>query len=137
MERLHNLESLVQELRVQLEQAKLATNSAAEGSSGAANVPASVGTLEHQSSKLVLHISSTNGRYVRLSIWFVYITAWCVQRANFHCRLMTSGRRLVAFYQENPIHSRPEATANVPASVGTLEHQSSKLVLHISSTNGR
>jgi hypothetical protein len=80
MERLHNLESLVQELRVQLEQAKLATNSAAEGSSGVgspensahdrqSNVSSiSTANVQNKFGRMVLQ-GSNRSRYVSSGFW--------------------------------------------------------------------
>ncbi|KAJ5972310.1 uncharacterized protein N7479_002228 [Penicillium vulpinum] len=80
MERLHNLESLVQELRIQLEQAKPAANSGAEGSSGVGSPessahdrqsnPSSNGTanLQKKFGRLVLQ-DSNRTRYVSTGFW--------------------------------------------------------------------
>ncbi|CAG8896487.1 unnamed protein product [Penicillium egyptiacum] len=80
MERLHNLESLVQELRNQLEQAKSAANSAAEGSCGVGSPessahdrpsnPSSISTANVQSKfgRLVLQ-DSNRSRYVSSGFW--------------------------------------------------------------------
>lgn len=80
MERLHNLESLVQELRIQLEQAKSVVNSAAEGSSGVGSPegsahdrqsnPSSINTTNVQTKfgRLVLQ-DSNRSRYVSSGFW--------------------------------------------------------------------
>ncbi|KGO78399.1 Transcription factor, fungi [Penicillium italicum] len=80
MERLHNLESLVQELRIQLEQAKSVVNSAAEGSSGVGSPegsahdrqsnPSSVSTanVQNKFGRLVLQ-DSNRSRYVSSGFW--------------------------------------------------------------------
>ncbi|KGO60117.1 Transcription factor, fungi [Penicillium expansum] len=80
MERLHNLESLVQELRIQLEQAKSVVNSAAEGSSGVGSPegsahdrqsnPSSINTANVQTKfgRLVLQ-DSNRSRYVSSGFW--------------------------------------------------------------------
>ncbi|KAJ5962040.1 hypothetical protein N7501_006981 [Penicillium viridicatum] len=78
MERLHNLESLVQALRVQLEQAKSAANSA-EGSSGVGSPessaldrqsnPSSITTnVQNKFGRLVLQ-DSNRSRYVSSGFW--------------------------------------------------------------------
>lgn len=76
MERLHNLESLVQGLRVQLEQAKSAANSA-EGSSGVGSPendrqsnPSSINTtnVQNKFGRLVLQ-DSNRSRYVSSGFW--------------------------------------------------------------------
>ncbi|KAJ9482739.1 hypothetical protein VN97_g10679 [Penicillium thymicola] len=79
MERLHNLESLVQGLRVQLEQAKSAANSAG-GSSGVGSPessahgrqsnPSSINTthVQNKFGRLVLH-DSNRSRYVSSGFW--------------------------------------------------------------------
>ncbi|KAJ5783320.1 transcriptional regulator family: Fungal Specific TF [Penicillium psychrosexuale] len=79
MEKLHNLESLVQELRIQLEQAKSAANSA-EGSSGVgspessahdrqSNPPSiSTASVQNKFGRLVLR-DSDRSRYVSSGFW--------------------------------------------------------------------
>ncbi|KAI3221532.1 transcriptional regulator family: Fungal Specific TF [Penicillium roqueforti] len=79
MEKLHNLESLVQELRIQLEQAKSAANSA-EGSSGVGSPessahdqqsnPSSINTasVQNKFGRLVLR-DSNRSRYVSSGFW--------------------------------------------------------------------
>ncbi|KAJ5823202.1 Transcription factor [Penicillium robsamsonii] len=80
MEKLHNLEGLVQELRMQLQQAKSVANSAAEGSSGVGSPessahdrqsnPSSISTtnLQNKFGRLVLQDSSRS-RYVSSGFW--------------------------------------------------------------------
>ncbi|KAJ5375029.1 Transcription factor [Penicillium concentricum] len=80
MEKLHNLEGLVQELRLQLEQAKSVANSAAEGSSGVGSPessahdrqsnPSSISTanLQNKFGRLVLQ-DSNRSRYVSSGFW--------------------------------------------------------------------
>ncbi|CAG8311630.1 unnamed protein product [Penicillium nalgiovense] len=80
MERLQNLESLVQELRAQLEQAKTTANSAAEGSFGVGSPessahdrqsnPSCISTADVQSrfGRLVLQ-DSNRSRYVSSGFW--------------------------------------------------------------------
>lgn len=76
MERLHNLERLVQELRIQLEQAKSTANSAAGGSSGVGSPddrqlnPSSLSTanVQNKFGRLVLQ-DSNRSRYVSSGFW--------------------------------------------------------------------
>jgi hypothetical protein len=74
MDRLHNLESLVQELRIQLEQAKSAANSTGEGSSGVGSPEnstqsnLSTANLQNKFGRLVLH-DSNRSRYVSSGFW--------------------------------------------------------------------
>ncbi|EKV04756.1 hypothetical protein PDIG_87480 [Penicillium digitatum PHI26] len=80
MERLHNLESLVQELRIQLEQAKSVVNSAAEGSSGVGSPEGSahgrqsnpssvnIANVQNKFGRLVLQ-DSNRSRYVSSGFW--------------------------------------------------------------------
>ncbi|KAJ5205913.1 Transcription factor [Penicillium cf. griseofulvum] len=74
MDRLHNLESLVQELRIQLEQAKSTANSTGEGSSGVGSPENSTQTnlstanLQNKFGRLVLH-DSNRSRYVSSGFW--------------------------------------------------------------------
>ncbi|CAI7645695.1 unnamed protein product [Penicillium glandicola] len=80
MDRLHNLESLVQQLRIQLEQAKSSANSAAGGSSGVGSPetsahdphanPSSISTanVQNKFGRLVLQ-DSNRSRYVSSGFW--------------------------------------------------------------------